>query len=128
MTRFHRPGLHKKINRPSCPRGGCVDSHPCVARIPELLGCPCTEQSSQGEQMHILLHWSLVALCPRKLHQTSSINADSPKLRQTIFCFLEDACTRYHVFFDRTLDPNCNSRVAATIFDFSILISTGHHH
>ena len=30
--------------------------------------------------------------------------------------------------FNRTLDPNCNSRVAATIFDVSSSTSIGHHH
>ena len=29
--------------------------------------------------------------------------------------------------FNRTLDPNCDSRVAATIFDVSSPISIGHH-
>ena len=30
--------------------------------------------------------------------------------------------------FNRTFDPNCNSRIAATVFDVSIPISVGHHH
>ena len=30
--------------------------------------------------------------------------------------------------FDKSLDPNCNSRVAATIFDVSSPISIGQHH
>ena len=30
--------------------------------------------------------------------------------------------------FNRTFDPNCNSRTAATVFDVSSPISIGHHH
>ena len=30
--------------------------------------------------------------------------------------------------FNRTFDPNCNSRIAATIFDVSSSITIGHHH
>ena len=45
LSRFHRQGLQKI--RSSYPRGECVDSHPCVSRVLELLNCPCTAQSSQ---------------------------------------------------------------------------------
>ena len=48
------------------------------------------------EQSHILLHWSLVAI-PSQAPPTSAINLDLPELKQTMFCFLEDAYTGYHV-------------------------------
>ena len=50
-----------------------------------------------GEQLHILLHWFLGAI-PSQAPPTSAISSDSPQLRKTMFCFLEDACTGYHVF------------------------------
>ena len=64
LSRFLRPGLHKVDLRVHV--GECVDSHPCVSRIPELLNWHST--IVPGEQLHILLHWSLIAF-PRKLHQ-----------------------------------------------------------
>ena len=57
LSRFHRPGLHK---RNSCPRGECVDLHPCVSLIPELLSCLSVHSTIiPGEH---LLHWSLAAM------------------------------------------------------------------
>ena len=64
LSRFHRPGLH----RPSCPRGECVDSHPCVSRSPELLNCPCTAQSFQASNC-TSCSTGLSFRYPRKLHQ-----------------------------------------------------------
>ena len=49
------------------------------------------------EQLHILLHWSLVAM-PSQAPPTNAINSDSPELKQTMSCFLEDAYTGYQVF------------------------------
>ena len=124
LSRFHRPGLHE--NRPSCPRGECVDSHPCASQIQELQSCQCTAQSFQESNLHNLLHWSLVAI-PSQAPPTSAINSDSPELKQTMFCFLEDADTGIPRVFNRTFDPNCNSRIAATILDVSSPISISHH-
>ena len=84
---------------------------PCVSRIPELLNCPCTAQSSQ---------MSNCTFCCHQLGFTRT---------QTNHVFLLGG--RIHGIprvFDRTLDPNCKSRVAATIFDVSSPISVGHHH
>ena len=50
-----------------------------------------------SEQLHILLHWSIVAI-PSEAPPTSAINSDSPELKQTIIYFLEDAQMGYHVF------------------------------
>ena len=50
-----------------------------------------------GEQLHILLHWSLVAM-PSQAPPTGAINSDSPELNQTMLSFLEDAHTGYNVF------------------------------
>ena len=94
VFRFHRPSLHEDLR---VHVGECVDLLPCVSRIPELLSRPCTEQSSQGEQLHILLHWSLVAI-PRKLHQPVPSTRTHRNSKQTMFCFLEEAYTGYHVF------------------------------
>ena len=67
LSKCHRPGPHKK-NRPSCPRGECVDSHPCVSRTPELQNCLCTEQSSQASSC-TSCSIGLSLRYPRKLHQ-----------------------------------------------------------
>ena len=63
LSRFHRLGLHT-IDL----RGECVDSHPCVSRIPELLNCPCTEQSSQASS-RTSCSIGLSLRFPRKLSQ-----------------------------------------------------------
>ena len=74
-----------------------------------------------GEHLHNLLHWSLVAI-PSQAPPTSAISSDSPELKQTMSCFLEDAYTAYYMF---STEP-CNSRIAATVFDVSSPISIGH--
>ena len=80
-----------------------------------------------SEHLHNLLHWSLVAI-PSHAPPTSATSSDSPELRHTMFCFLEDAYTGYHVFSTEHLTQTANSRVAATVFDASSPISIGHHH
>ena len=44
----------------------------------------------------MLLHWSLVAI-PSQAPPTSAIISYSPELTQTMFCFLEEPYTGYHV-------------------------------
>ena len=122
-TRFPRPAQ----NRPSCPRDECVYSHPCVSRIPELLRCPCTEQSSKVSSC-TSCSIALSLRYFRKLHQPQ---CPSTRIHQNsdIPCSASwKTHTRIPRVFNRTLDPHCNSRVAATIFDVSSPISIGHHH
>ena len=125
LTKFHRPGLHTK--RPSCPCGVCVDSHPCVSRIPELLRCPCTEQSSQVSSC-TSCSIGLSLRYPRTLHQPVPSTRTHRNSSKPCSVSWKTQYTGYHVFFNRTLDPNSNSRVAAMIFDVPSPISIGHHH
>ena len=50
-----------------------------------------------GEHLHNLLHWSFIAI-PSQTPPTSAISSDSPELKHTVFCFLENAYIGYHVF------------------------------
>ena len=82
LSKFHRPGLHKvdlcvQTLHFTNPRAAELSVHSTI--IP-------------GEQLLIMLHWSLVAI-PSQAPPTSAISSDSPELRQTMFCFLEDAYT-----------------------------------
>ena len=63
LSRFHRTGLHRIDLRDEC-----VDSHPCVSRIPQLLSCPCTAQSSQVS-IFTMCSIGLSLRFLRKLHQ-----------------------------------------------------------
>ena len=74
LSRFHRPEC---INRPSCPRGECVDSHPCVSQIPEPLSSPYTAQSSQ-KSICTICSIGLLLRYPRMLYQP----APSPRIHQ----------------------------------------------
>ena len=125
LSRFHCPGLHKIDLR--VHGGECVDSHPCVSRIPELLSCPCTAQLSQVS-ICTICSIGLSLRYPRKLHQPAPSARIHQNSNRPWFCFLEDAYTGYHVFSTELLTQNCNSRIAATVFDVSSPISVGHHH
>ena len=114
LSRFHRPGLHKVI--PSCPRGECVDSHLCVSRIPELLNCPCTAQSSQ-ENSCTSCSVGLSSRFLRKLHHPQCHQLGLTRTQANHVLFLGRRVHGIPRVFNRTLDPNCNARVAATIFD-----------
>ena len=78
-----------------------------------------------GEHWHNLLHWSLVAI-PSLAPPTIAVSSDSPEIKQTTFCFLEDVHGIPRVF-NRTFE-NCNSRTTATVFDVSSTMSIDHHH
>ena len=117
-SRFHRPGL----------RAVDLRVHVASASTRTFTNPTAAELSVHrtiipGEHLHNLLHWFLVAI-PSQAPPTSAI----PELKRTMFFFLEDAWTGYHVFFNRTFGPNCNSRTAARVFDVSSPISVGHHH
>ena len=67
-----------------------------ASQIPVLLSCQSVHNHSRR---------AIAQLAPLDSHcdtsqapPTSAINSDSPELKQTMFCFLEDACTGYHVF------------------------------
>ena len=125
LSRFHRPSLHK--NRPSCPRGECVDSHPCVSRIPELLNYPCTEHNRSKRAVAHLVPW--VSRCDSLASSTNQCHQLGLTRTQTSHVlFLGRRIHGIPCVFNRTLDPNCDSRVAAMIFDVSSPISIGHHH
>ena len=78
---------------PSCPHGRVRRFAPL--RFTNSLSCPCT--IVPGEHLQNLLHWSLVAI-HSQAPPTSAIGSGSPELKQTKFCFLENAYTGYHVF------------------------------
>ena len=120
LSRFHRPGLHKidlrvhvasastrTLARFTKPRAAELSVHRTIVPV---------------EQLHILLLWFLFAI-HSQAPPTSAVNSDSPELKQTTLCFLEDACTGTPRVFNRTLEPNCDSRVAVAIFDVSSPIS-----
>ena len=89
LTKFHRPGVHEADLRVHVSSAST-----CTLALHEFQRC-CTVRA-QDNQLPILLHWSLVAI-PSQAPPTSAINLDSPELKQTMFCFLEEAYTRYHV-------------------------------
>ena len=95
LSRFRRPGLHKI--GPSCPRGECVDSHPLRFTKSRTAELSVHSTIVPGEHLHNVFHWSLVAILSQA-PPTSAISSDSPELKQTMFSFLEDAHTGYHVF------------------------------
>ena len=95
LSRFHRPGLHKidlrvHVASASTRTLALHKSKSCRA-------VSAQHNHSRRAICTILLHWSLVAI-PSQAPPTSAINSDSPELKQTMFCFLEDAYTGYHVF------------------------------
>ena len=86
---------------PSFARGECIDSHPCVSRIPELLSCPCTEQSSQVSICTICPIGPLVAVPSQATNQCHQIG-----FTRTQTC----SERRIHGIprvFNRTFDPHC---------------------
>ena len=74
------------------------------------------------EQLHILLRGSLVAI-PSQAPPTSAINSDSPELKQTLSCFLEEACTGHHVSSTEPLTQTAIPEVASTDLNVSSPIS-----
>ena len=80
-----------------------------------------------GEHLHSLLHWSLLAI-PSQAPPTSAISSDSPELKQTMFCFLEDAYTRYHVFSTEPLTQTAIPEYLRRSLTSPASISVGHHH
>ena len=94
LSRFHRPGLHKvdlRVHVASARLAPLRFTNPRAAEL------SVHSTTVPGEQVHILLHWSLVAI-PSQVPPTSAISSDSPEQRQTMFCFLGDAYMGYHVF------------------------------
>ena len=80
-----------------------------------------------GEQLHILLHWSLVAI-PSQAPPTSAHQLGLARAQANHVLCLGRRIHEIPRVFNRTLYPNCNSRAAATICDVSSPISIGHHH
>ena len=90
LSRFHCPGLHKLDLRVHVASAS-THSNPRAAEL------SVHSTIFPGEHLHNLLHWSLVAI-PSQDPPTSAVSSDSPELKRTMFCFLEDAYTRCHVF------------------------------
>ena len=80
-----------------------------------------------GEHLRNLLHWSFVAI-PSQAPPISAISSDSPRTQTNHVLHLGERIHGTPRVFNRTIDPNCNSRLAATVFDVSSPISVGHHH
>ena len=95
LSRFHRPGLHNIDLRVHVASASTRFTNPRAAEL------SVHRTIIPSEHLHNLLHWSLVAI-PSQAPPTSAISSDSPELKQTMFCFLEDAHTGYHVF---SLEP-----------------------
>ena len=94
--------------------------------MPELLNCPCTAHSSQASNCTFC---SVVFRCDSLASSTNQCHQLGFTRTQTNHVLLLGG--RIHGIprvLNRTLDPNCNSRAAATIFDVSSRICIGHHH
>ena len=99
LSRFHRPDLHKKDLRvfvASASTRTLRFTNPSAAEL------SVHSTIVQNEHLHNLLHWSFAAI-PSQALPSSVISSDSPELKQTTFCFLEDAYTGYHVFSTKPL-------------------------
>ena len=66
LSRLHHPGLHK-IDL--CPRGECVDSHPCVFTNPRAAELSVHSTIVPGEQTGTFCSIGTSLRFPRKLHQ-----------------------------------------------------------
>ena len=100
LSRFHRPGLHKVDLRVHLASASTRTL--AFHKSPRAAGLSVHSTIVLGEHLHNLLHWSLIAI-PSQAPPTSAISSDSPELKQTMFCFLEDAYTGYHVFSPESL-------------------------
>ena len=123
LSRFHRPGLHKADLRVHV---ASASTRTIAFRNPRAAELSVHSTIVPGEHLHNLLQWSLVAI-PSQAPPTSAISSDSPELKQTMFLLLGRRIHGIPRVFNRTFDPNWNSRIAATIFDVSSPISIGHH-
>ena len=85
LSKFHDPGLHKVDLR----------VHVVSASTRTLASMHSTNVPS--EHLHNLFHWSFVAI-PSQAPPMPSASDSPEELQQTMFCFLEDACTGYNVF------------------------------
>ena len=107
LSRFHCPSQEVDL------RVHVTSASTCSRALHELQRC-------------FAVHKTIVPLVPRCDVLANSTNQchqqDSPELKQTMFCFLEEAYTGYHV--SSTL-PNSDSRVAS-ILGISIPISSHH--
>ena len=123
LSRFHRPGLHKVDLRVHVASA----STRTLAFQRRAAEVSYTAQSSQVS-IFTTCSIGLSLRYPRKIHQpvpSARIHQNSNK---PCSASLEDAYTGYHVFSTEPLTQNCNSRIAATVFDVSSPISIGHHH
>ena len=85
LSRFHRPGLHEVD---LCVHVASASTCTVSLHEPSAAALSVHRTIVPDEQLHILLHSSLVAI-PSQAPPASAINSDSPELEQTMFCFLE---------------------------------------
>ena len=112
LSRFHRPGLHNldlRVHVASAstpvraqnnrPKRAVAHLAPLVSRCGSF-ACSTNQRHQLGLTGTRANH---VLLLGKRIHGIPRV-------------------------FNRTFDPNCNSRVVATIFDISSPVSIGHHH
>ena len=113
LSKFHRPGLQEVDLRVH------VDSHPCVSRI------TVHNTIVPGGQLHI--SHPLVSRCVTLASSTNQCHQlGLTRTQANHVLFLGRRVHKIPRVFNGTLDPNCNSRAAATISDISSTLSVGH--
>ena len=116
LSRFHRPGLHKVDLRVHLASASTRTL--AFHKSPRAAGLSVHSTIVLGEHLHNLLHWSLIAI-PSQAPPTSAISSDSPELTTNHVLLLGRRVHGIPRVFNRTFDPNCSSKIAATVFDVS---------
>ena len=125
LSRFHRQGLRNIDLRVHVARTSTRTL--AFHKSQKLLNCPCTEQSSQVSSC-TSCSIGLALRFLRKHHQPVPSTRTRPELRQTMFFFLEDAYTGYHVFPTEPLTQTSIPELLRRSIDVSSPISIAQHH
>ena len=116
LSRFHRPGLHKVDLRVHV---ASASTHTLAFhKSTRAAGLSVYSTIVLGEHLLNLLnllHWSLIAI-HSQAPPTSAISSDSPELKTNHVLLLGRRVHGIPRVFNRTFDPNCSSKIAATVF------------